>query len=1076
MRRTGLENRPRARVALRPLGVAIGIVLALAPSPPSPLRAGDEPAQRWVFEPGRETAGGRIPAASGELVGRLLDGATLEPGAPGSATSPGSPGSLRIAGPRGRVLVAEELGRAALPGGALSVEAWVMAGELGPWSGIAGALQDNGGFEKGWLLGTRDQRFVFALSTRGADDGDGRMTYLSADTAFEPDHWYHVVGTWDGASQRIWVDGAARGLSREQSGDVLYPESGRYVLGAYLDENELHPFRGRIAEIRVWGRALSPGEIREHFDEAAARFAGIRERDPDVPAWPTYRRDVKRTGLSSEPIELPLRRRWTWRAALPPAPAWPPPARQDYWHDKQSLRARVVFDRAFHVVSDGERVVFGSTADDNVRALDVRTGRELWSFAAEGPVRLAPTIDGDRVLFGSDDGCVYAIRRSDGALQWTRRIVPTDRRIPGCGRLISPWPVRSGVLVESGVAWATAGIFPEQGCYQVALDAVTGREIARGDTGGVSPQGYLRKRGARLLVPAGRAPEAMVGRLERRGKARGVDMRPLQAFPFEMVGAPGLRFGGGDGEVAAFDSASGRLLWRAEVEGKAWSLALSAGCLVASTDRGVVHCFEPERGALRPRSGEPEVEPAVRSGAGATRRRLVPGSGDAATRSAERIVEGLEEAAGVTGVADIAGIAGYGLVVGDPGARLAAALAARTRLRLVVLERDPAEVTRARRELISAGLHGSRVVVWRWRGDRLPLADAILNLVAARPPEEGRDPVRLPAEEVRRVLRPDGGLAMLGGPAAEGRATVEALPERGLLSPRRGRWLRHVRPGWAGVGEWTHLYADAANRSSSGDLRVGGALRLRWFGPPGPRPMIDRHHRTVAPLAADGRLLVPGDERIFAVDLYNGAPLWEADLRGSRRVGIGRDAGSLALGAGRLWVASVDRCRALDLRSGRVDREVSLPAGGRPTERWGWIAVSGATLFGSGVRAGASRTEVGKSEISGFYYDRQPVVTSDRVFAVDAVSGEVLWSRAARTGVVVNSTLAVVGGACAWVESRSAETLRAGTGRFPLPELVTGGADLVAVSAATREVLWRSEASVRRVEHALYLAGDETGG
>ena len=47
--------------------------------------------------------------------------------------------------------------------------------------------------------------------------------------------------------------------------------------------------------------------------------------------WPTHLHDNDRTGRSSETLHFPLKLHW--RAKLPtPEPAWPPPARQDYWH------------------------------------------------------------------------------------------------------------------------------------------------------------------------------------------------------------------------------------------------------------------------------------------------------------------------------------------------------------------------------------------------------------------------------------------------------------------------------------------------------------------------------------------------------------------------------------------------------------------------------------------------------------------------------------------------------------------------------------------------------------------------
>ena len=49
------------------------------------------------------------------------------------------------------------------------------------------------------------------------------------------------------------------------------------------------------------------------------------------------------------------------------------------------------------------------------------------------------------IFFGSDDGYIYCVSLS-GKQVWKTRLAPRDYRIAGNGRIISAWPVRSGVL------------------------------------------------------------------------------------------------------------------------------------------------------------------------------------------------------------------------------------------------------------------------------------------------------------------------------------------------------------------------------------------------------------------------------------------------------------------------------------------------------------------------------------------------------------------------------------------------------------------------------------------------------
>jgi hypothetical protein len=119
-------------------------------------------------------------------------------------------------------------------------------------------------------------------------------------------------------------------------------------------------------------------------------------------------------------------------------------------------------------------------------------------------VRLAPTLHEGRAYFGSDDGCVYCVDARSGKEVWKARATPTDRRIPGNGRMISAWPVRTSVVVQDGVVYTTAGMFPAEGVHLVALDAKTGAEKWRRVQNDLPAQGYLLASKTRLYVPAGR--------------------------------------------------------------------------------------------------------------------------------------------------------------------------------------------------------------------------------------------------------------------------------------------------------------------------------------------------------------------------------------------------------------------------------------------------------------------------------------------------------------------------------------------------------------------------------------------
>lgn len=255
-----------------------------------------------------------------------------------------------------------------------------------------------------------------------------------------------------------------------------------------------------------------------HLVLMGAIFLGVIHARADE--WPAYRHDPQRTSVSPESLAFPLRLSWKFLSAQKPSPAW---------GEMLNLTNRVDFDYAPAPVIAGGLLCFGSTADDTVRALDAATGIEKWRVTTGGPVRVAPQIVGDKIYFASDDGLAYCVRAADGGIIWTFRPGPEDERIVGNQRMISRWPVRSGVLVDEGVAFCVGGMWSMEGVFVYALNAETGKVIWCRDTlgfggigmadfigmgvnghhqgeygaGGSNPQGPLVLGGETLFMPCG---------------------------------------------------------------------------------------------------------------------------------------------------------------------------------------------------------------------------------------------------------------------------------------------------------------------------------------------------------------------------------------------------------------------------------------------------------------------------------------------------------------------------------------------------------------------------------------------
>jgi outer membrane protein assembly factor BamB len=225
--------------------------------------------------------------------------------------------------------------------------------------------------------------------------------------------------------------------------------------------------------------------------------------------WMTFRYDRTHSGYSGETIPVPLTLEWSFQSTQSPRPAWPEPGEE---------MARMQMDNAFHSSAAYGLVFFGSSLDHRICALEASTGEEKWHFFTEGPVRYAPSISDGRIYAGSDDGYVYCLNAGNGKLIWKYRAGPGPDRLLGNGSMISLWPIRTNVLVDAGIIYFGAGVFPYEGIYICALDASDGSIVWKNDTigdqehelafGGISPQGYLVASDGILYVPSSRAMPA----------------------------------------------------------------------------------------------------------------------------------------------------------------------------------------------------------------------------------------------------------------------------------------------------------------------------------------------------------------------------------------------------------------------------------------------------------------------------------------------------------------------------------------------------------------------------------------
>src|SRR5712671_6070929 len=95
--------------------------------------------------------------------------------------------------------------------------------------------------------------------------------------------------------------------------------------------------------------------------------------------WPMEGANPQHT--SSTDAALPANLQLHWSMDLP--------AQQPAWPDQNRLKD----DAVYHPIVVGGRMIVASPLDDSVVAYDLSTGRLLWRFFTQGPIRVTPAAD-----------------------------------------------------------------------------------------------------------------------------------------------------------------------------------------------------------------------------------------------------------------------------------------------------------------------------------------------------------------------------------------------------------------------------------------------------------------------------------------------------------------------------------------------------------------------------------------------------------------------------------------------------------------------------------------------------------
>jgi hypothetical protein len=143
----------------------------------------------------------------------------------------------------------------------VSVEAWVNYAAQGGTNSYSVICVK--GYPWNWLLEDQGGKFNFRIST--TDNSDSNL-----DSGYSHGYniWNHVVATYNGSTQNIYVNGEA--IASKNMTGTLNTSSTNIKIGSYTTTT-FH-LTGKISQVRVYNVALSLNQIRTNYNATRYRY------------------------------------------------------------------------------------------------------------------------------------------------------------------------------------------------------------------------------------------------------------------------------------------------------------------------------------------------------------------------------------------------------------------------------------------------------------------------------------------------------------------------------------------------------------------------------------------------------------------------------------------------------------------------------------------------------------------------------------------------------------------------------------------------------------------------------------
>ena len=644
--------------------------------------------------------------------------------------------------------------------------------------------------------------------------------------------------------------------------------------------------------------------------------------------WPMWRFDSNRSASTPEQLADKLHLQWQVKYSAR-TPVWDDPLNQNLMQ----------FDRIFEPIVVDNKIFLGFNDQDKVIALDINTGKELWHYYVDGPVRLPLAANKGKIYFTGDDGNCYCLNADNGSLVWKLALAPASNKLLGNKRLISMWPARGGIVIKDNIIYTAASIFPMMGTFIYAINADTGEIIWKNEGTGsnyilqphkspafadVAPQGSFTISGDKLLVAGGRTVPAafdlktgkeLYYQLAASGKTGGSftcsndrvffnHYRERMTYMYDSETGDKLKSNTGeypvvDGNTFYF---SGRKITASLLDPKKileplWQTDFSAtndlikagDYLYAADSTGIsaIKIVDGKPQKIWTHATKKRIERLVASNG-----KLIAVSGDGdilvfGDKPVDNIsfIKQLEsgfksESATANEIIKSTRItSGYGVIFGSKDMELLKSLVSNTSLTFIAYDNDPSRILYLREYFDRLGVKADRLS-FQLFGQNLPLLPkyfSSLTILTDLSYLNGINKAIL--NSIFETTRPYDGKIWLKTTDQEQKVLMTTLAELKLygaeMSNGKGFSVISRTGSLEGSADWTHNYGNIANTVKSDDDIVKAPLGILWFGGNSNLDVLPRHGHGPSEQVIDGRLIIQGINSISARDVYTGRLIWK---------------------------------------------------------------------------------------------------------------------------------------------------------------------------------------------------------